>query len=236
MILLDLFCGAGGAAMGYARAGFDVVGVDVNPQPSYPFPMFVGDAPDTLDRLVAGERLPFQSQDGSWKRLGLDDFDAIHASPPCQRFSSMTADPHRHPDLIAPVRSALLRIRKPYVIENVPQAPLLDPYRLCGSSFALGVRRHRHFEANFAIPERACRHKDQGTPLGVYGQHPDREQHYRPNGHQRGVKARTVYEGQCAMGIDWMTWPELTESIPPAYTEHIGAALVAHLTQERTAA
>lgn len=228
--LLDLFCGAGGASMGYHRAGFDVVGVDIAPQPEYPFPLHVGDAVDALAQLKAGHRLRFEESDGSWRRLGLDDFVAEHASPPCQRFSTATADPTRHPDLIAPVRSGLLRLGRHYVIENVPGAPLLDPVRLCGSSFSLGVRRHRHFEANFELTGRDCRHAAQGTPVGVYGQHPDAEQHYRPNGQQRGMKARTIYEGQWAMGgVDWMGWHGLKESIPPAYTEHIGRQLLDHL-------
>lgn len=209
--LLDLFCGAGGAAVGYARAGFDVVGVDIAPMPRYPFEFHQGDALDYL------------AEHGH-------EFDAVHASPPCQRYSTATADPSRHPDLIAPVRSALLRLGVPYVIENVPQAPLFQPVTLCGSSFALGVRRHRAFEANFDIPERPHRHGEQGAPVGVYGQHPDSREFLRPNGTRRGAKARDLYAGQWAMGIDWMTWPELAESIPPAYTEYIGAALMAHLT------
>ena len=179
--LLDLFCGAGGAAVGYYRAGWDVVGVDIAPQPNYPF------------RFVRADALDFLSDHGR-------EYSATHASPPCQRYSTMTADPSRHPDLIAPVRQLLIDTGGPWVIENVPQAPLIDPVILCGSSFALGVRRHRAFESSVPISERPCRHADQGTPVGVYGQHPDRRQHYRPNGQQRGVKARTLYEGRRAYG------------------------------------
>ena len=125
--LLDLFCGAGGAAMGYHRAGFDVVGVDINPQPHYPFAFHQADA---LEYPLAG-------------------FDAIHASPPCQRFSTMTqrwARSSSRPGPDEPTRSRLRESMLPYVIENVAGAPLVGPIRLCGSSFGLPVRRHRLFE------------------------------------------------------------------------------------------
>ena len=205
--LLDLFCGAGGAAMGYYRAGFDVMGVDIVPQPRYPF------------TFVQGDALEYLAKHGH-------EYDAIHASPPCQRYSAMTADPERHPDLIAPVRELLAATAGPWVIENVPQSPMIDPTQLCGSSFALGVRRHRNFEASVPLAGRPCRHREQGTPVGVYGQHPDRRAYLRPSGTSRGAKAVSLYDGQRAMGIDWMTWPELAESIPPAYTEYIGAQLL----------
>ena len=208
--LLDLFCGAGGAAMGYHRAGFDVVGVDIAPQPNYPFEFHQADA---LEYLAAHGH----------------EFDAIHASPPCQRYSTATADPSRHPDLIAPVRSALLRLRKPYAIENVPGAPLFDPARLCGSAFGLRVRRHRGFESNVLIVGTEHHHAEQGRPVGVYGQHPDRKQHLRPDGTQRGTKATSAEHAGRAMGIWWMDWPELAESIPPAYTEHVGRQLLHHI-------
>ena len=210
MRLLDLFCGAGGAAMGYHRAGFDVVGVDIAPQPRYPFEFHQADA---LEYLAEHGR----------------DFDAIHASPPCQRFSTMTADPDRHPDLVDAARVLLVAAGAPYAIENVPQAPLIDPVILCGSAFGLRVRRHRAFESNVAIVGTGHFHAEQGRPVGVYGQHPDRRQHLRPDGTQRGTKATTLGHGQRAMGIDWMTWPELAEAIPPAFTEWIGVQLLASL-------
>ena len=205
--LLDLYCGAGGAAMGYHRAGFDVLGVDINLQPRYPFEFVQGDA---LEYLAAHGH----------------EYDAIHASPPCQRYSTMTADPGRHPDLVPPTRVLLIAAGAPWVIENVPGSPLIDPVRVCGSSFGLAVRRHRLFESNVPVTGTACRHAPQGRPVGVYGS-PERKQYLRPDGAQRGTKARTLAEGHAAMGIDWMSWRELTQAIPPAYTEHIGRQLLA---------
>src|SRR6266700_1704986 len=140
--LLDLFCGAGGAAMGYHRAGFDVVGVDIKPHPDYPFPMI---AMDALDALAGAVRL--------------DRFDVIHASPPCQAYSALRVlNTATYPDLVKPVREGLRQWGGPYVIENVPGAPLLNPVRLCGTEFGLTTRtdrhgqvwlkRHRLFESN----------------------------------------------------------------------------------------
>ena len=207
--LLDLFCGAGGAAMGYHRAGFDVVGVDVDPQPNYPFEFHRAGALGYVD--THGR-----------------EFDAIHASPPCQAYSTATPDKSKHPDLVHVVRSALAWAERPYIIENVPGAPLHAPAMLCGHAFGLTVRRHRLFETNFPLlsPGCAC---DSGEPIGVYGDHPQEANYRRPDGTRRGAKARTLTEARDAMGIDWMTWRELTQAIPAAYTQHIGAMLLAHL-------
>jgi DNA (cytosine-5)-methyltransferase 1 len=213
--LLDLFSGAGGCSVGYARAGFDVVGVDIVDHPEYPY-FFI-----EMDALRALESIK------------LDRVDAIAASPPCPRYSVATpvANRDKHPDLVGPVREALIATGKPYVIENVPGAPLLDPATYCGSSFALRVRRHRLFESNAAIKAPACDHGSQGQALGVYGQHPDRPGGWRrPNGKSRGLKATSVEEAQKAMGIDWMSkWHDLADAIPPAYTEHIGRQLIEQL-------
>lgn len=196
--LLDLFCGAGGASMGYHRAGFEVIGVDINPQPNYPFEFHQADA------------LTFP----------LHSFDAIHASPPCQAF---TRAKHLRKaqgaetsalNLVEPTRARLRYLGVPYVVENVEGAPLYG-VTLCGSSFGLAVRRHRVFESNVYIPSLPCDHKTQGRPVGVYHVLND-------NIPQGGKTAETLEEGQRAMGIDWMTWNELKESIPPAYTEWIG--------------
>lgn len=225
--LLDLFCGAGGASVGYHRAGFDVYGIDIAPQPNYPFAFHLDDAVGNLARMVhANGHSVFRRGTEPPELLGLSDFDAIHGSPPCQRFSTMTADPERHPDLIDTVRELLIESGLLYIIENVPQAPLVNPVTLCGSAFGLRVRRHRAFESSAPLTGTGHFHAEQGRPVGVYGQHPDRRQYLRPDGTERGTKATSLGHGQRAMGIDWMTWPELAESIPPAFTQWIGAQLL----------
>lgn len=208
--LLDLFSGAGGAAIGYHHAGFDVTGVDIQPH-RFPAGAFI-----LADALVVLR-----------SRWFLDMFDVIHASPPCQHYSTATADPSRHPDLVPVVQDLLREWGGPYVIENVPGAPLHDPVLICGSAFpGLRVRRHRAFESSMPIRGTVCRHERQGTPVGVYGDHPDKRRHLRPDGTQRGTKATSLQEGQDAMGIDWMTWAELTEAIPPVYAEWVGRQIV----------
>ena len=223
--LLDLFCGAGGAAMGYHRAGFDVVGVDIAPQPRYPFEFHQADA------LMALGQMQINMTPKLWGVA----FDAIHASPPCQRYSPL-AKLHKdieYPDLIAPTRTLLEQTALPWVIENVPGAPLRHPFKLCGSSFGLDVRRHRLFETNWPIgllPP--CAHhlhtpRFQNTGkrrravlssvVGVYG-----------GSHFKGDNLK--YRSD-AMGIDWMQMDELSEAIPPAYTEFIGEQLLAHVRQ-----
>jgi DNA (cytosine-5)-methyltransferase 1 len=213
--LLDLFCGAGGAAMGYHRAGFEVVGVDIKPQPHYPFEFHQADAIEymTPPAFVIG-------------------FDAIHASPPCQKFSR-TAHLARSQgkkasevDLLTPVRPLLQATGLPYVIENVEGAPMESPIFFCGSSFGLKVKRHRLFESNVLLLGAPCDHRRQGRPVGVYGSKGDDI----PKG---GKTAATVEEAQEAMGIDWMPrWGELKEAIPPAYTEWIGRQLMAVIRRD----
>lgn len=206
-LLLDLYCKAGGAAKGYADAGFKVIGVDIEPQKNYPYEFIQSDAIAFL-------------------RDKHDLFDAFHASPPCQRYSTMTARHGQkridgHPDLIESTRLMLIVSGKPYVIENVPQAPLFDSaVTLCGSMFGLKVRRHRKFEANVPIldlPE--CNHVAQGRPVGVYG-----------HAGGRSVRDGLTFGGtdtwREAMDIDWMTGDELAEAVPPAYTRFIGAQLI----------
>lgn len=197
--------------MGYHRAGFTVVGVDIAPQPRYPFAFHQRDAIDFL--RVHGKR-----------------FDAIHASPPCQAFTNaQKIQNNDHPNLVDPVREVLEELGKPYVIENVVGAPLIDPVLLCGSMFpGLQVYRHRLFEANFPIdvPE----HPAHVAPLTKMGRRPVDGEFMHVVGNFSGVaKAKT------AMGIDWMVRDELREAIPPAYTEWIGGQLLAHL-EERAAA
>lgn len=198
--ILDLFCGAGGAGMGYHRAGFDVVGVDVNPQPHYPFEFHQADA----------------------MTFPLDGFDAIHASPPCQRYMrGGLVERDRHPDLLPAIRHRLSALNVPWVIENVPGAPMRVDAQLCGSHFGLGVRRHRWFEFNVPrlILVAACDHT--APVAGVYGHL------HGQAGAYPGMLPSTLESWSDAMGIDWMTAPELSEAIPPAYTEWIGEWLLA---------
>ena len=218
--LLDLFAGAGGCSVGYHRAGFDVVGVDNKPHPDYPYSLFVADAIEFAEH---------------WLTVGA--FDAVHASPPCPRHSTITPAHTRdqHPDLIEPVRELLRDWGGPYVIENVPGSPLVNPIRLCGSMFGLGVRRHRLFESNIPMLQPECEHHTQPQVWGVYGDHGDLAPVTRPDGTSRGNKARDAAHAREVMGIDWMTeWDDLADAIPPAYTEFIGGQLAAHL-EERAA-
>ena len=206
MRLLDLFCGAGGAGMGYRLAGFDVVGVDINPQPRYPFEFHQADA------------LSFS----------LHGFDAIHASPPCQMWTAYRRRGNGvgdgYPDLIAWVRARLRAEQVPYVIENVAGSGLHDAVMLCGTGFALDVQRHRYFESNAPIMSPGCSH---GRNASRFQQATNRANRRRTV--EVGVWRIPLKTQQRAMGIDWMTLGELSEAIPPAYTEHIGGYLLAEL-------
>jgi len=214
--LLDLFCGAGGAGMGYHRAGFDVIGVDIKNQPRYPFAFHQGDA------------LAFCREHGH-------EFDAIHASPPCQAYSVMKSmNKHIvHPDLVAPTRDALEATGLPWIIENVVGSPLRTTVMLCGSMFGLRshrgyLQRHRLFESNVLLfSPGPCRHE--GLAIGVYG--------HGSAGHL-GQKMRTanVEEARILMGMDWSTRDGLSQAIPPAYTEWLGRQLIAVCQPSLTAA
>lgn len=222
-LLLDFYCCAGGAAMGYHRAGFEVIGIDKDPQPNYPFVCFESDALDFLSGLLAG---------GSVVGIYLDDVAAIHASPPCQAYSDLQKQNKRdYPDLIAPTRERLKATCLPYVIENVEGAPLIEPITLCGTMFpGLRVIRHRLFESN--VPLTAPRHPD-SHPL-VFT-HDKRKAHYGKLDQDKafvqvtGGGNATVANKRAAMGIDWATGAEVNEAIPPAYTEFIGRQLAAHV-------
>lgn len=225
MRLLDLFCGAGGAAKGYSRAGFDeIVGVDIKPQPRYPFTFVRGDAIEYL-------------------RAHGHEFDAIHASPPCQRFTQMSARwrglgtrADEHHDLLTPTIDCLRGRQSPlWVVENVPGARrLMRPtFILHGGMFGLRVHRPRLFESNLlALTAYATATP---FPIGVYGTKPDgyTTYRYRNNGNYKGKSlirtARSIEEARGAIGIDWMTWEEIREAIPPAYTEFIGKQLITSL-------
>jgi DNA (cytosine-5)-methyltransferase 1 len=228
--LLDLFCGAGGSAMGYHRAGFEVVGVDIKPQPHYPFEFHQADA------LIY---LCEHSQ----------EFDVFHASPPCQRYSVMTKGRWKdrieaHPDLIDETRKCIQKFKKPYIIENVGGArkELINPVMLCGMMFGLQtkagsqLRRHRYFELSFPmVLTITCQH-NKASAIGVYGggQNPARRKPATIGvyGHAGGSSNRDnlvsfgTQDRRDAMGIDWMTGKELSEAIPPAYTEYLGKYLM----------
>lgn len=198
--------------MGYHRAGFEVVGVDINPHKHYPFEFHQADA---FEYLTKHGR----------------EFDLIHASPPCQAFSSASII-HRnrgkkYDDLIEPIRSMLISINKPYVIENVPRAPLHNPIILCGTMFGLGVFRHRLFESNCFLftPEHHPHNGKIGD--GKFFSVAGGSGRWKCWGTvHRNVSKGTVKQWQEAMGIDWMIGKELTQAIPPAYTEFIGKQIM----------
>lgn len=211
MRILDLFCKQGGASMGYHRAGFEVVGVDIERQKRYPFEFIQADALEIMHDMDF-----------------LRSFDALAGSPPCQTHSrtkhlrDAQGKTTTKVDLIPQTREAFQASGLPYIIENVPGAPLLDPVQVCGSSFGLTVRRHRLFESNVPLVGTVCNHQAQGRPVGVYGSMRDEI----PKG---GHTAKSIEQAREAMGIPWMLWADLVEAIPPAYTEHLGRQLAAHM-------
>lgn len=205
----DLYCSAGGAAMGLFRAGFDVEGWDIRPQPHYPFTFHQGNA---LDADISG-------------------FDFVWASPPCQPFTRLNSvlkkqkRQKKHADLIAATRAKLKAWGGPYIIENVEGSTLLNPIRLCGSSFGLDVQRHRLFESNFFLFELPCAHaiwtKDKPGQHRLEG----KSRIVGCYGNGRG-KGDTVSLWSKAMGIDWMTRKELAQAIPPAYSEYLARQIL----------
>lgn len=213
-LLLDLFCGAGGAAAGYVRGGFEVVGVDIAPQKHY---LLSG-----ASEFIEGDALDFVRAHGH-------EFDAIHASPPCQHYSTLHAlSPEKvYPDLIDATRRALIASGVHWVIENVMTAPLLSGITLCGTMFGLRTYRHRRFESSVLMLQpqhprhlvRTCTKKrraswDAGLFISVTGD-------------------IGSYVGSQAMGIDWMTGSELSQAIPPAYCEFVGRQLLAAIETAR---
>lgn len=223
--LLDLFCKAGGAAMGYHMAGFTVVGIDQHWQPNYPFFM-------RREKLYPEDEHAFVC----WLR---ENFDAVHASPPCQRHSSLAhrnGNAESHPCYIEATRRILASSGLPYVIENVEGAPLLEAKLLCGTMFPeLRVLRHRLFEANWPLWTPAC------------GKHPLVYTRDKRKGHfgkldEMKAFVQVTGGGNCtvaaasdAMGIDWMTKDELNEAIPPAFTRFIGQQLIEQVSIRRAA-
>jgi len=209
MRLLDLFCGAGMAADGYYMAGFtDIVGVDINPQPHYPYEFIQGDALSYLRELDGG-------------------FDAIHASPPCQAHTraahlrTAQGGKSKYPDLLTPVLGLLAELDVAWVVENVPGAPCMDDAIVeCGSAYGLGVRRHRLFLSNRKLVGSGCKHKEQGRPWGVYHVMGDSI----PKG---GRTVKSIEQGWEVMGVSReIPWNSLKEGFPPAYTEHVGRQIM----------
>lgn len=199
--------------MGFHLAGFEVTGVDIKNQRRYPFDFIQADAMEILNDVEY-----------------LRSFDVIAASPPCQTHSitknlriaqGKSTDKI---DLIPETREKLAAANVPFIIENVPGAPLVNPVQVCGSFFGLGVRRHRRFESNIPLLGTPCNHKEQGRPIGVYGSMRDEI----PSG---GKTAESIEQARNAMGIDWMIWSELVEAIPPAYTRFIGEQCFQSLTR-----
>lgn len=224
--LLDLFSCAGGAGMGYSRAGFDVVGVDIVARPRYPFRFIQADALSLEPAWIAA------------------NFDAVHASPPCQGYTALRHAPGAKgaPQLIDQTRDLLCASGLPWIIENVEEArwAMREPVLLCGSMFGLGaqgheLRRHRLFESNVALNVPACDHSD-GPVVGVYGGHARRR-----SAKHGGRGTRDVWDGghktaaSQAMGMDWATLGEMSEAIPPAFTEYLGRQLLAQLQTEMAA-
>ena len=212
-LMYDVYCGAGGATKGYQRLGFYVIGIDVNPQRRYCGDEFIQmDAMEFFARLLSGE-YPSPA--------------AIHTSPPCQAFS-LAAQQWRnngkeYPDMVSETRDALKATGKPYIIENVPGAPLINPTVLNGAFFGMNLRRTRWFETSFDIPFFLL--PKEGPSRFRMGRKPSQDDPVVPVGHFSGVeRAREVME------IDWMTQNELAQAIPPAYTEFIGKHLLATIT------
>ena len=210
--LLDLFSSAGGTSRGYQMAGFEVTGVDHKPQPR-----FAG------DRFIQADALAYLAEHGH-------EYDAIAASPPCQRFSLMTVcrDQNAHPDLIGEVRKLLATTGKPFVIENVPLAPLQNVLLLCGTYFGLRVIRHRIFESNVYLtaPGQTCWHPRRGK-VGKAGHYQGKKPGDWVSVAGRGSRVL----GGVAMKINWMTRDELSQAIPPSYTKFIGEQLIRFLRE-----
>lgn len=234
--LLDLYCKAGGCSKGYFDAGFQPIGVDIEQQKRYPYPFSRDNAINTLKLLIEGGAVVTDCG----MELAIDDFTAIHASPPCQAYSiagNITSHKRRklHPDLVSETRELLMATGLPWVIENVPGSPLVSPVLVCGLALGCGVKRHRLFESSQFLFGTTCPKGHRGNFVSV-----------SVSGHAVGERRRgwvtvcgggapkvadnrrraSVEVAAAAMGIDWMTRDELSQAIPPAYTKFIGKQLI----------
>jgi len=271
---LDVCCCEGGSWRGLTDAGFDVYGIDlfeqiiVGPngkpqrigfsQARYPGASYKGDAILALVMLLAGQKLPFMHHDGTVEWLGLDDFDLIGASPPCQHASAGTRALRKdgakeYPHLVEPIRYLLEQTGLPWFIENVKGAALINPVTLCGSMFGLGatdedglplrLERHRMFETSFPLYEpHPCYHDPDVWVAGVYGGSrrakrpkigatpaPWQDRHAAKFDRKGGYVPRSLRVQQELLGIDWMTAGGMAQSIPPVYAEWVGLSALAHI-------
>lgn len=223
MRILDLFCCQGGASRGYADAGFGVVGVDIEPQPRYPYRFHRGDAVRVLSRLIEGRAIEVGGL-----AYSLEDFDAIHASPPCQLYSvTHRINRSEFPDLIGITREHLSASGLPWVIENVAAAApqMCNPLMLCGEMFGLETYRHRLFETNWDLTTPP--HPEHVARTTKMGRAPVAGEYMHIVGNFSGVD-----RGRRVMGMPWANRDGLREAIPPAYTEYIGRQLMAHIREE----
>ena len=219
--ILDLFCCEGGAGMGYHRAGFEVVGVDIAPQPRYPFAFHQADAIAYLAGLIeSGE---------------IRQFDAIHASPPCQEYSTLKSRKTRqYPDLLAPMRQMLIASGLPWIMENVATAPMHQGVMICGTALGWNVRRHRLFDSSHLLyPPGLCRHHLDN--VNIYGHacwtyRPDPSNVRADTGKARTYRVKLA-EGRRAFDVPWMSQQGASECIPPAYTEWLGSQLLAVMAE-----
>jgi DNA (cytosine-5)-methyltransferase 1 len=251
--MLDLYCCEGGSWRGWTDAGFDTLGIDTfeeYSQKRYPGASFKGDAILALVRLLAGECLPFTHPDGTVEWLGRADFIAASSSPPCQHASAGTrsirkTEASKYPALINPTRWLLQQTGLPYVIENVRGADLINPVELCGCMFdlkavdtdgiTLHLQRPRRFESNFPItPPRDHDHADHLWVGGSYGG--ARRDKYEAKYIRKGGYVPSIPVQRELLGIDWMTQKGMYQSLPPAYTHHIGLQLMAYLQDQQAVA
>lgn len=259
-LALDLYCKAGGSARGLVAAGFDVVGIDIEAQPNYPYRFLRADALHVLKSLLAGGPIDAGHRDGRW-HFWLRDFSYIWASPPCLDNTSLRSAPgaKRHKDLIAPTRRLLQQTGLPWTIENVesPRARkrLRDPFRLCGTMFGLGVtievdnefaplgyiqkryelRRHRLFETNFEVPPSICQHTKLPV-IGIYGAHcrcRSRKHGGRGTADFVGYSHNDLASGALGIPPGEMTLDELSNAIPPAYAKWIGENALKEIDRRR---
>lgn len=235
--LLDLYSCAGGAGEGYRRAGYRVYSVDLVPQPRNPFPFYQGDVCAVLTLLILGESITFSNGE----TLSLQDFAAIHASPPCQAYSVTKSKSRnrktKHVDLVAPTRVLLEQTDLPWIMENVVGAPLHDPIQLCGTQFGLTAEdvdgvplkllRHRLFESNVELeaPPHVSHRKFPSITASVFGSGGTYTPRHRDDRLRSGGYVPHIDVIRVIMGIDWMNRYELSQSIPPAYTEYLGGQM-----------